>query len=126
AARIDGGGGITEADIQMLARLLKDSDGKTITERATEIAKIDAKAEPALKVLQQMATIVSHYYFAQRPLFDYGTGEYHTGEWLNLPGKALQDLTRLEEADKAEALIGALAVAFGNAISDTDFNKELV
>jgi hypothetical protein len=126
AARIDGGGEITDADIHMLASLLKDSDGKPNTELAGEIASIDTKAGPPQTVLHRMAAIVRDYYFAERPLFDFGTGESYTGRLVNLNRGAGRDLANLAAADKADALIGALDVAFRHAVADTDFSKDLV
>ena len=100
AARIAGGGTITEADIHMLARLLKDSEGKPDAGLAGEIAKIDTKADPP-QVLDRMAAIVRDYYFGERDLFDPGMQGIPQGKLVNLGRNSGPDLAKLASADTA-------------------------
>jgi hypothetical protein len=125
AARIAGGGAIAGADLDMLKRLLKDSDGRPNTELAGVISKIDTEAEPQ-EVLRDLAAIVRQYYFGERQLFDGGTREYYKGKLLNLNRGAGKVLTDLETANEAGAMIAALEAAFGHSILGTDFTQKLV
>jgi hypothetical protein len=125
AARIAGGGTITGADLDVLQRLLKDSDGKPNTELAADVTRIDTKIEPQ-KVLYRMAAIVRQYYFGERQLYDWGTQQHYTGRLVNPSRDAVQDLAKLEAANNVSALISALEDVFRNSIGDTDFTKHLV
>ena len=51
-----------------------------------------------------MAAIVRDYYFAERPLFDFGTGQSVHREIGEFNRGAGRDLANLAAADKADAL----------------------
>jgi hypothetical protein len=124
-ARIASGGRIINEDLMTLENLLRDALGVRNTELAEMISRIDTKNEPKT-VLNQMAGVVSHYYFGKRQLFDGGTNEYYEGRLINLNRNPEKILSALRTAGDAGELIGTLEQALSESIAGTDFKKPLI